>query len=66
VLGWIPILGALIQLVVFIWTLITTVVAIRQALDFTTGRAVVTAVIAWLVLVIVYAIILIPVGVLTA
>ena len=64
-LGWIPILGALIQLVVFIWTLITTVVAIRQALDFTTGRAVVTAVIAWLVLVIVYAIILIPVGVLT-
>ena len=64
-LGWIPILGALISLVVFIWTLVTTVVAIRQALDFTTGRAIGTAVIAWLVLVIVYAIILIPVGVLT-
>ncbi|MCM8749880.1 YIP1 family protein [Thermomicrobiaceae bacterium CFH 74404] len=66
VLGWIPILGVLISLIVFIWTLITTVVAIRQALDFTTGRAIGTAVIAWLVLVIVYAVILIPVGVLAA
>ncbi len=65
VLGWIPLLGGLISLVVAIWTLVTTVVAIRQALDFTTGRAIATAVLSWLALVVVYAIILIPFGALT-
>ncbi|GBD15288.1 hypothetical protein HRbin26_00174 [bacterium HR26] len=65
VLGWIPILGVLISLVVAIWTLITTVIAIRQALDFTTGRAIGTAIISWLVLIVVQLIILIPFGALT-
>lgn len=53
VLAWIPILGAIIALIVAIWVLITTIVAIRQSLDFTTGRAIGTAVIAWLALAII-------------
>ncbi len=45
VLGIIPVVGLLIGLVVFIWWVIATVIAIRQALDFDTGRAIVTAVV---------------------
>ena len=37
-----PAVGLLVQLVVFVWTLFTSVVALRQALDFGTGRAIVT------------------------
>lgn len=66
VIGWIPILGALVSLVVWVWTLITTVIAIRQALDIGTGRAVVTAVVSWLVQLVVYAIILAPFGFIAA
>jgi len=42
VLAHVPWIGLLVQLVVFVWTLITSVVALRQALDFGTGRAVLT------------------------
>lgn len=42
ILAWVPLLGLLVQLVVFVWTLFTSVVALRQALDFSTGRAVLT------------------------
>lgn len=38
-----PRVGWLVQLVVGIWMLLTGVVAIRQALDFGTGRAIATA-----------------------
>lgn len=37
-----PTVGLLVQLVVFVWTLFTSVVALRQALDFSTGRAILT------------------------
>jgi len=49
-LGILPILGVLVSLVVFFWVLVTVVVGIRQALDITTGQAVVTGilgVLAW-------------------
>jgi hypothetical protein len=49
VLGIVPVLGALVALIVGIWVLVTTVVALRAALDFSTSRAIVTAVLAWLV-----------------
>ena len=49
ILGIIPFLGRLVVFAVAIWQLVTAVVAIRQALDFDTGKAVATAVIAWLV-----------------
>jgi hypothetical protein len=45
ILGIIPVVGALIWLPVFVWWVIATVIAIRQALDFDTGRAIVTAVV---------------------
>ncbi len=51
-LSWIPILGLLIALIASIWFLVTTVVAIRQALDFTTGRAIGTAIVSWIVFVV--------------
>lgn len=53
VLMIIPVLGLIVGLLVLVWTLITTVIAIRQALDFDTGRAIATAVISWLALFIV-------------
>jgi hypothetical protein len=57
VLGIIPVVGLLIGLVVFVWMLISTVIAIRQALDFDTGRAIATAVVSWLALLVVYVIV---------
>ena len=51
VLGIIPVLGGLVKVVVAIWILIAGVIAIRQALDVSTGKAVLTAVLGWLALV---------------
>jgi hypothetical protein len=50
VLGVVPGLRLLSVGIVGVWTLITGVVALRQALDFSTGRAILTAVIGWVVL----------------
>jgi hypothetical protein len=44
ILGIIPILGALVGFLVWIWLLIAGIIAIRQALDFSTGKAIITAV----------------------
>lgn len=51
--GVIPILGALVNLVVAIWLLVCGIVAIRQALDFDTGKALITAFLGWLALIVV-------------
>ena len=48
VLSFVPVLGAIAALAAALWTLVTTVVALRAALDFGTGRAIATAVLAWL------------------
>jgi hypothetical protein len=56
VLGIIPVLGKLVVLVVGIWTLVTGVVAIRQALDITTGKAIVTAVVSLIAIIVVTAV----------
>ena len=50
VLGIIPVVGLFVGLAVLVWTLVTTVIAIRQALDFDTGRAIATAVVSWIAL----------------
>jgi hypothetical protein len=47
VLAIIPGLGWIVRFVVGIWILIAGVIAIRQALDFGTGKAVATVVISW-------------------
>lgn len=52
VLGIVPLFGGLIQFVVSLWMLVAGVIAIRQALDVSTGKAVITALIGWLAVVI--------------
>jgi len=47
--AFIPILGALIAFAVSVWALIAGVVAVRQALDFSTWRAIGTCIVGWLV-----------------
>ena len=50
VFGWIPILGPVIMIVTWVWMLATTVVAVRQALDYTsTGKAILVCAIGWFV-----------------
>jgi hypothetical protein len=53
VLSFIPIVGGIISLVVFFWLLAAGIIAVRQALDFSTGKAIMTAVIGWIGLLIV-------------
>lgn len=45
VIGVVSVLNAFVSLIVAIWVLITTVVAVRAALDIGTGRAIVVALI---------------------
>lgn len=52
-LGIIPVLGWIVRPVVWVWLLIAGVVAIRQALDFSTGKAILTAVLGFLAYVLV-------------
>jgi hypothetical protein len=54
VLVIIPVVGIIVGLAVFIWMLFTTVIAIRQALDFDTGRAIGTAVVSLLAQFVIY------------
>jgi hypothetical protein len=48
-LGIVPFFGGWVRFAVLIWMLVCAVVAIRQALDFTTGRALGTALIGFVV-----------------
>ncbi len=57
VFGFIPVVGGLVSLAGGIWALVTGVVAIRQAMDFDTGKAVVTVIIGWIAM---FLIIMIP------
>jgi hypothetical protein len=51
VLGIIPILGWLVQVVVSIWTLVALVIAVRQVLDYDdTLKAVLVCVVAWVIM----------------
>ncbi len=47
-LAVVPFLGGIVRIVVGIWLLVAGIIAIRQALDFSTGKAILTAVIGWL------------------
>ncbi len=57
VLVIIPVVGIFVGLAVFIWTVFTTVIAIRQALDFDTWRAIATAVVSLLAQVVIYSVV---------
>lgn len=52
VLGIIPFLGGFIRFALSIWILVAGIIAIRQALDFGTGKAILTAFLGWLALLI--------------
>ena len=46
--SFIPFLGGIIAFAVSIWALVAGVIAVRQALDFSTGRAIATCVVGWI------------------
>ncbi len=52
ILGFIPLLGGFITFAVSIWALIAMVIAVRQALDFSTGRAILTCIVGFIVMVV--------------
>ncbi len=47
-LGVLPLIGGLVRPVLAVWMLVAGILAIRQALDFSTGKAILTAVLGWL------------------
>ena len=57
ILGGIPLFGGLLRLALLIWVLLAGLIAIRQALDVGTGKAVLTAIIGWIVMFIIVAIV---------
>jgi hypothetical protein len=63
IFGFIPILGWVIAFIGSIWAIVTAIVAIRETLSFSTGRAIITAVVAWIATVIVLSILGILFGV---
>lgn len=56
-LVFIPCLGALAALVGAIWALVAGVIAVRQALDFDTTKAVLTVIIGWVIIFIITAVV---------
>jgi len=57
ILGFIPVVGGIVGLVVLVWSLVAGVIALRQALDISTGQAVITAIIGIIPLFLVYCLI---------
>ncbi len=57
IFSFIPLIGGLIVITVAIWTLISGVLAVRQALDISTVNAIITCGIGWLVKFIIFLII---------
>jgi hypothetical protein len=49
-LALLPVVGAAVRFALAIWVLAAGIIAIRQALDFGTGKAILTALLGWLVL----------------
>lgn len=62
ILSFIPILGGLVGLVVFVWMIVAGVIALRQALDITTGQAVITAIVGFIPMFLLYCLVGILVG----
>ena len=54
---FIPIIGGIIAFIVWIWTLVAMVIAVRQALDFSTTRAILTCIVGFTVMMFIFAVI---------
>jgi len=63
ILAIIPCLGALASLIGSIWSLVAGVVALREAMDFDTTKAILTAVIAWVIMFVIFGILAMILGV---
>jgi hypothetical protein len=63
ILVFIPCVGALISLAGAIWSLVAGVVAVREALDFDTTKAVITVIIGWVIIVVITLVIAAVLGV---
>jgi len=48
--GILPLVGGLVRLILPFWILAAGIIGIRQALDFSTGKAILTALLGWLVM----------------
>jgi hypothetical protein len=57
ILAFLPVVGGFVTIATAIWSLVAGVIAIRQALDFDTGKAIMTAVIGWLFFVVLFLVI---------
>ena len=55
VLMFIPCVGAMAALAGGIWSLVAGVIALREAMDFDTGKAILTGAIAWIIMMIAFA-----------
>ena len=51
--AFIPFLGGLIAFVASVWILVASVIAVRQALDFSTWRAIGTCVVGWIIYIVI-------------
>jgi len=52
ILAIIPLFGWLVRFVIGVWILVCGIVALREALDFSTGKAIMTAVLGWMAMMI--------------
>ena len=62
IFSFVPILGGILTFAVGIWGLVAMVVAVRQSLDFSTGKAVLTCIVGWIPSMILFAIPVILLG----
>ncbi len=63
VFAFIPCLGALVGLVGAVWALVAGVIAVRQALDFDTTKAVLTVIVGWVIVFVITAVLGMVLGV---
>jgi len=63
ILAFIPCIGQMIAFAAGIWSLVAGIVALREAMDFDTGKAVLTAVIAWIIMMVIVFILAMVIGV---
>jgi len=57
IFAFIPALGPVIVFIAAIWSLVAMVIGVRQALDFSTGRAIATCIVGFIVLIVIMAVV---------
>jgi hypothetical protein len=62
ILSFVPVVGSIIPFATFVWTVIASVIAVRQACDFTTGKAVGTVIVAAIIPLIIMALLALLIG----